>query len=169
MTIRTITINDTESFHKMMCQLDEETEYMMFEPGERQMRTKNLNGLKSAIEEAVSGKDLLLVAENDEGKLVGHLWAKRGRLNRVQHTAYIVTGILKAYRCQGIGTQLFQQLEDWARSNGIIRLELTVECENTLAKKLYDKCGFQVEGLRAKSMKINDRYVNEYYMGKILE
>ena len=168
MKIRTITINDTENFHQMMCQLDEETEYMMFEPGERQRRTNNLDTLKSAIQEAVSGEDLLLVAENDERKLIGYLWAKRGRPNRVQHTVYIVAGILKAYRCQGIGTQLFQQLEDWARSNDIIRLELTVECENTLAKRLYDKCGFQVEGLRPKSMKVNGRYVDEYYMGKIL-
>ena len=41
MKIRRIRENDTENFFQMMCRLDEETEYMMYEPGERQRTTKN--------------------------------------------------------------------------------------------------------------------------------
>ena len=60
-------------------------------------------------------------------------------------------------------------LNAWARANGLVRLELTVECPNTGAKALYEKHGFTVEGVRPKSMKVNGTYVDEYYMGKILE
>ena len=61
------------------------------------------------------------------------------------------------------------QLDEWAGENGIVRLELTVECVNTGAKLLYEKHGFKVEGIRPKSMKVNGRFVDEYYMGKILD
>ena len=61
------------------------------------------------------------------------------------------------------------RLDEWAGKNGIVRLELTVECVNTGAKNLYEKNGFKVEGIRPKSMKVNGRFVDEYYMGKILD
>ena len=61
------------------------------------------------------------------------------------------------------------RLDEWAGENGIVRLELTVECVNTGAKLLYEKHGFKVEGIRPKSMKVNGRFVDEYYMGKILD
>lgn len=49
MKIRRIRENDTENFFQMMCRLDEETEYMMYEPGERQRTTKNLSRLKAFV------------------------------------------------------------------------------------------------------------------------
>ena len=33
----------------------------------------------------------------------------------------------------------------------------------------YEKHGFKMEGIRPKSMKVNGRFVDEYYMGKILD
>ena len=168
MLIRPITLDDVENFYHMMCQLDEETEYMMYEPGERQLKANNLDDLKERIEVAVSGEDFLMVAVNDNEEIVGYIWAERGRMNRISHTAYIITGILQAYHRQGIGSKFFNMLDEWARENGIVRLELTVEFVNTGAKHLYERHGFTVEGIRSKSMKVNDRFVDEYYMGKIL-
>ena len=168
MVFRTINANDTENFFHMMCRLDEETDYMMYEPGERQERTKDLNRLAGIIEEAESGGDFLICAANETGEIVGFIWAERGKLKRVRHSAYVVTGIRSAYRRQGIGTELFFRLDDWAKKNGIIRLELTVECPNTAAKRLYEKRGFAVEGIKRKTMKVNGSYVDEYCMGKII-
>lgn len=169
MLIRTITGNDTEKLYQMLCQLDEETDYMMYEPGERQRRTKSSDQLRTHIEEASSGTDYILVAENDGGEIVGFLWAERGKLNRILHTAYVVVGIREGYRRRGIGTDFFSKLDKWAKTNGIVRLELTVEFANTLAKSLYERHGFKVEGVRSKSMKVNGEFVDEYYMSKIID
>ena len=84
----------------------------------------------------------------DSGEIVGFLHAQRGKRNRIMHTADIVVGIREAYRRQRIGSKFFQRLDDWAQENGIIRLELSVECENIAAKNLYEKSGFKVEGIR---------------------
>ena len=169
MIVRNLTAEDTERFYNMLCRLDEETEYMMYEPGEREKNTKDLILLKSNIEAAENGKDLLLGAFSEDNEIVGFIWADRGKLNRIRHTAYIVTGIRQAYRRRGIGSEFFHHLETWAKENGIIRLELTVECENTAAKSLYEKHGFHVEGIRTGSMQVNGRLVDEYYMAKIME
>lgn len=167
MTIRPIKNEDAEAFFSMMCLLDNETPFMMYEPGERE-KTMNVNGLRSKIDSIVSDDDLLLIAEDDDNAIVGYIWAERGKLNRILHTAYIVVGIREAYRNQGIGTKLFQGLDEWAQKNGIVRLELTVECANTVAIHLYEKNGFVIEGRRIKSMKLDDEFVDEFYMAKLL-
>ena len=76
MLIRPIALDDVENFYHMMCRLDEETEYMMYEPGERQLKANNLDDLKERIEVAVSGEDFLMVAANDNEEIVGYIWQK---------------------------------------------------------------------------------------------
>ena len=107
------------------------------------------------------------VAE-ENGKMVGYIRAERGKIRRNFHTAYIVTGILTEYRGQGIGTAFFQHLDLWANENHITRLELTVECRNHAAKRLYEKNGFAIEGIREKSMLVAGTFVDEFYMAKVL-
>lgn len=166
MIIRPIQVEDTESFFSMMCFLDDETPFMMYEPNERE-KTTDATELREKIDDAISMDDFLLIAEERE-HIVGYIWAERGRMNRILHTAYIVVGIREAYQHQGIGTKFFRKLDEWARRNNIIRLELTVECANTAARKLYEKNGFVVEGRRKKSMKLGDEFVDEFYMAKLL-
>ena len=168
MVVRSIKCEDAESFFNMMCILDNETPFMMYEPDERVKKTTDLSGLKRKIDDSLSGSDLLLVAENDDKEIVGYIWAERGQLNRILHTAYIVVGIRESYRHQGIGTEFFKRLDEWARKNGVVRLELTVECANAAAIHLYEKNGFVVEGKRVKSIKLDDEFVDEFYMAKLL-
>lgn len=163
MEIRHSTALDSDKFIEMQLRIDEETEFMMYEPGERKPdreRTKHF------LETAVEGENLILVAE-EEDKLWGFLFAERGVLNRIHHSAYIVIGICKEYRGKGIGTAFFKELETWAVTGGITRLELTVMCHNTAAIHLYEKNGFQIEGLKKNSMLVNSQFVDEYYMAKL--
>lgn len=69
-TIRSIKIDDIEPFFLMLCELDRETTFMMYEPGERRSKAAKLDQLKVKIERAISGGDLLLVVENGEKKIV---------------------------------------------------------------------------------------------------
>lgn len=166
MVIRPVKGEDAHALFDMMCLLDGETPFMMYEPGERRKKAE-INGFQKRIDDALDS-DFLLAAEGDEGEIAGFIWAERGRLNRVLHTAYLVVGIREEYRNRGIGGMFFQRLDKWARENGIVRLELTVECANGAAKHLYEKNGFVVEGRREKSMKWNGEFVDEFYMAKLL-
>jgi len=137
---------------------------MLYEPGERNATEDEL---KKRIEESSKNSIFLMFAEN-EGKVIGFLSASRGHVNRIKHSAYIVIGILKDYRGKGIGKKLYEELETWALNNGIIRLELSVMVNNEQAIKLYEKMGFRIEGIKAKACLVNEVFVDEYYMGKIL-
>ena len=162
MIIRNIKLEDAENFLRMLLELDKETEYMMFEPGER---INDVNIQRSRIKEMLTDRNLLLIAE-ENNEIVGFISVERGIPRRIKHVGYIVVGIRKDFRKQGIGTRFFEELEIWARQNNITRLELTVMCNNVVAKKLYEKMGFQIEGIKKNSMFVNGKYVDEFYMAK---
>ncbi|HSQ88885.1 GNAT family N-acetyltransferase, partial [Romboutsia sp.] len=91
----------------------------------------------------------------------------RGGPKRIKHTAYIVIGIREKFRGKGIGSKLFSELDIWARENNITRLELSVICSNVVAKHLYEKNGFEVEGIKRNAMIIDGKYVDEFSMAKL--
>ncbi len=160
---RNLSQNETEQFWELMNQLDYETNYMLYEPGER---TRNFSQIESLIRNSAEGTDFLLVAELDH-KLLGYISAQRGKLKRIAHSAYIVVGILKDYRGKGIGTEFFKKLDNWAEEKAVTRLELTVICENEIAKHLYENNGFKIEGTKRKSVLAKGKYLDEFYMSKV--
>ncbi|WP_242951561.1 GNAT family N-acetyltransferase [Clostridium felsineum] len=91
-----------------------------------------------------------------------------GAVRRNKHSAYIVVGIREKYQNDGIGTKFFEKLNEWAKQRKIIRLELTVLCINKVATHLYRKNGFEIEGIKRKSMYVDGKYIDEYLMAKII-
>lgn len=162
--IRVAQESDAGQLLELLINLDQETNFMLYEPGERKSR---IDDIQLQIRRASETSSILLVVEEDQ-KIVGFLSGNRGFANRIQHSCYIVIGILKDYAHKGIGTALFQELERWARLNNVTRLELTVMIHNEAAIKLYKKMGFRVEGLKEKSLKVDGKYIDEYYMAKVL-
>jgi len=163
--IRRILEKDAENYLQFLEQLSNENGFMMVEPGER--KTSIEEQIKH-IERINSGNDEIIYLAVDKDKPVGFILAERGTYRRNKHSAYIVIGILKAYCGQGIGKKLFTQLECWAKDNKIHRLELTVMAHNENAIKLYEKVGFETEGIKKDSLLVSGNYVDEYYMAKVL-
>ncbi|WP_026887880.1 GNAT family N-acetyltransferase [Clostridium beijerinckii] len=156
MIIRKAKLEDDNNLLNMLLSLDKETKYMLLEPNEREHDISRVQGM---IQQSVSGPNFLLVAE-EEDNIVGFLSAKRGSLKRIKHTAYIVVGIREIHRGKGIGTKFFSELNLWAKENLITRLELTVMCPNVVAKHLYEKNGFEIEGIKKRSMLVDGQYVD---------
>lgn len=155
---------DSEKFLELMKQLDQETEFMMLEPGER---TSTAEDMETHIKNLAKSNSLLLLLDDGE-QAAGFLSAARGTANRTKHSAYLVTGIRKDYRGKGYGQTLFKELDKWAIKSGITRLELTVMTHNERAVHLYEKMGFKIEGTLVRSMMVNGIYVDQYCMAKIL-
>ena len=160
MEIRKLIYTDAKDFYDCLKIIDSETDFMMFEPDERVWNEEKI--IKNLKDE-----NNLILGVVEDGKIVGFLSASRGAFRRIKHTAYVVIGIQKNYCNKKIGTKLFQKLDEWAIQNEIIRLELTVECGNKLAIRLYEKSGFVIEGIKKKTMYVNGKYVDEYMMSKI--
>lgn len=162
--IRPIREGEEQAFFDLMSAMDHENEFMLYEPGER---PRNLEALERKIRASVEGRSLLLVAE-DDGELAGYYSLDRGGVTRNRHFGYVVIGIRAAYQGKGLGKQFFATGEAWARSVGITRLELTVMTHNIAGVRLYLGAGFVVEGHKQRALKVKGKYVDEYYMGKLL-
>ena len=164
---RKLQTDEAQLFWNMMNELDNETKFMMYEPGERENTASEIKAIEDMIQSVKDNKNYLLVAEVNH-QIIGYILALRGTPNRIRHTVYIVTGIKKDYRGKGIGKTFFTYLDNWAKGNGVKRLELTVISTNLVAKQLYEQKGFVIEGTRKNAMKIDGDFVDEFYMAKLL-
>ncbi len=164
--IRTIQTSDAKKFLNMQIQLDQETEYMLLKPEER---NQSLIETEKMIADVLAENNLFLIALSDDQKLLGYLSAERSGYKKIKHVAYIVIGILIEGRSQGIGTRFFNLLDIWAKENRIVRLELTVMTRNQPAITLYKKAGFVIEGTRKKAIFQDNHFFDEYYMAKIFQ
>lgn len=162
MRIKNIELAHAEAFGKLQKEIYQENNFMLIETNEQKTKLHELAN-------QIASTDFLMGADNDQGELVAYLAAYRGAYKRVQHRASLVIAVLAEYRRQGIATQLFAELEEWARKNEIQRLELTVGMNNGAAISCYKTNGFVIEGVRSQSLKIDDKLIDEFYMAKILE
>ncbi|MGF7050546.1 RimJ/RimL family protein N-acetyltransferase [Paenibacillus sp. DS2015] len=166
MLVRDITEEDCEGLLMLNQQIDQETRYMMYEPGER--KTTAVQQLEMIRSFMNMNNSNIFVAE-EEGILRGHLTVIGGNPRRIQHRAHLVIGILDGFTGKGIGRLLFEKMEAWRMNTPLTRLELTVMAHNERAISLYTKLGFQMEGTKKQSIFVDNAYVDEYSMAKILE
>lgn len=165
MLIRMITPQDAEAFLRLNNQLDKETKFMLYEPGERKTTVQaQEKAIRSMLD---GGHSSIMVAEQD-GTLIGQITVVGSSLIRKKHTAYIVIGIKQEFTGQGLGSKLFSAMEEWCREKGVHRLELTVMKHNIAALRLYEKNGFKIEGSKMHSLVIDGEYIDEYCMAKYL-
>lgn len=161
--IREIKEEDAENFKELLMKLDEETNFMMLEPGERQSTVEEM---KHRINRMQSSGVTYVI---DDNGLKGYISLNTGQFNRNKHSGYIVIGLLQEAAGKKYGTLLFNRLFSYAKTHDLHRLELTVMVTNEAGVHLYKKMGFEVEGIKKDSMKVNGTYVDEYYMSKIME
>lgn len=163
--IRKARIEDAASLIELFKQLDEETKFMLFEPRERTTTVEQQANRLKTFE--TSPREAMFVAENDD-TILGFAVGIGGSVNRNRHSARIVIGVLQSYWNQGVGWELMQSLETWAKGRNLHRLELTVMAHNARAIALYEKCGFEREGVKRDALRVEGKYVNEIYMSKLI-
>ena len=165
MLIREVHIKDAQSLLALNHQLDQETKFMMLEPGER---TTTVAQQAQIIESFNESKSKVMFVLSDDDDVYGFVVGVGHTANRNKHAMYCVIGLVKAVAGHGYGKKLLKQLEIWAISHDFTRIELSVMCHNERAYRLYLSCGFEVEGIKRNALRVDDQYVDEYYMSKIM-
>jgi len=111
----------------------------------------------------VAPPNLFLVAEH-RGALVGWLSLFRHRAEFCHHVAELGIGVKKGYRGVGIGLALVETAQEWARRMGLEKITLSVRASNTVARRLYERCGFIYEGHRIRQVKHRGQYDDDFLM-----
>lgn len=166
MNIREIVHTDRAAYRQLRATLDEESMMWGAKPGERE----HLGDYAGNQFDSILGNErsTLFVAE-EEGALAGFLSLETSCWASLSHTSMLMVGALSAHQGKGIASQLFEISQLWAANNGIHRIELLVFADNVSAIRLYKKLGYQQEGLRKQSSRINSGFVDEVYMAKLLQ
>ena len=111
--------DDAEALVNLFNQLEDETDFMLFEPGERNITVEEQAKKLESWEAASSG---VVFITSIGREIVGFVVGVGGTANRNRHSLHIAIGILQAFCGQGIGASLMQGLESWAIEHSFHRL-----------------------------------------------
>jgi L-phenylalanine/L-methionine N-acetyltransferase len=126
---------------------------------------QSIDAVRKRMESPSPGA-LNLVVELD-GKLVANAGMNRFE-GRRQHAASLGMGVHDDFTGRGVGTFLMAAMVDAADNwHDIKRLELTVYTDNDAAVRLYEKFGFEKEGLLRSFGYRDGQYVDAYTMARL--
>ena len=116
-----------------------------------------------------SENSVFLVAEAAGGGLVGLLVAHGGKRRATRHEAVLAISVNADWRGRGVGSALMARCVEWARATGIVtRLELKVFTRNATAIRLYERFGFETEGVCRRAVFREGRYEDNRVMALLL-
>jgi RimJ/RimL family protein N-acetyltransferase len=106
------------------------------------------------------------VAADDaaEGAVVGRLSLARDPHPASRHVADLGILVAAGHRRRGVGRALLEQAVAWAGGAGVAKIELHVFPWNEPALRLYERFGFEREGLRRRHYRRGDEYVDAVLM-----
>jgi RimJ/RimL family protein N-acetyltransferase len=105
----------------------------------------------------------------DNGKIAGHLQISIGMSPRFREMGDLFIYLHQDYQNAGLGAALMREGIRIAKERRMHRIELTIVADNHRAIRLYEKVGFQREGLKRENYRGEDgKYHDEIIMGIIL-
>jgi putative acetyltransferase len=86
---------------------------------------------------------------------------------RLSHAATFFLYIEPPFQGKGIGTRALRFLETEARRRGYLRMECMVAATNPSAIRLYQRLGYEKEGVKKQAFRLNDSCEDLVLMGKV--
>ena len=115
-------------------------------------------------------KQIVYVFEND-GQKIG-MFKLYAHTYRSSHIAYLGgVAVHPDFGGKGFGQQMFKEILEFAKKRGVLRLELSTATTNETAIRLYEKMGFQREGVMRNYtfLKSENRFLDEMMMAYLFE
>lgn len=158
-TIRAYQPSDREGLVSMYGSLSQEALRWSMPPYNRQRVERMTSYLENSIN---------LVAL-DDNRIVGHLQISIGTSPRFREMGDLFIYLHQDYQNHGLGSALMKEAILSGRERRLHRIELTVVADNQRAVHLYEKVGFQREGVKRENYLGEDgRYHDEIVMGLLL-
>lgn len=163
-TIRSAVKTDAKDLSELRLQVDGETENLDREQGEAFIDPAGFEKIIQTDSDNATSIFLVAVAQN---RLIGFSRCEGFQLKRCSHKTEFGVAILKEFWGYGIGKQLLKESIIWADENNIQKIVLNVLETNVKAIKLYEKLGFEIEGLLQNDKILSDgKYYNTIVMGR---
>ena len=163
MIIKVVTIDMAKDVIEFVKQTSGETANLITTPEEFNI---TLEQEQSHIQNQLDSRLANMIVAVINNEIVGlcGLHGRDGR-TRISHVASLGITIKRSHWGKGIGYSLMKSQIDYCINNKIAKINLEVRTDNIPAIKLYQKCGFQIEGTNRRSMLIDGDFVDTLYMG----
>lgn len=99
---------------------------------------------EKSVLEMLSRPDSICIVAGKSGQTAGYILA----YHAVDEVEIARIGVVKEMQRQGVARLLLTELCSMSRKKGMSRIVLDVRVGNTAARSLYEKCGFQEDGIR---------------------
>jgi RimJ/RimL family protein N-acetyltransferase len=157
--LRTYKPSDKEALVSMYAGLSQESLRWSMPPYNRERIERMTSDLENRI----------ILLAFDGPKVVGHLQISLAANARFRGTGDLFIYLHQDFQNAGLGAALMKEGIALARARRVHRVELTVVAENHRAIRLYEKVGFQREGLKRENYLAEDgKYHDEIEMGILL-
>lgn len=103
------------------------------------------------------------------GEVAASLGVRRGERPGERHACEFGIVVADRFRGIGVGRALLEAVETWAREQGVEKINLRVFSTNAGARALYERMGYEVEGIERRAAKFPDEYVDHVRMAKFLD
>lgn len=142
--IRPIAAGDIKGFHRALDSVARERRYLLLLEGPtiQQVETFVLTNIERNVAQFVA---------IDGSSVVGWCDISPHRRPGMTHSGELGMGVIAGYRRRGIGYRLLETTVAKALANGLTRIELEVFSSNRAAIALYERFGFEHEGIKRKA------------------
>jgi RimJ/RimL family protein N-acetyltransferase len=126
-------------------------------------RVRSIEEEYSFIEE-MKAKDNMYIVVEVNGGVRGIARVVRGDLEMKRHTGLFRIWLHEEAQGKGIGKKVMEYTLKWCQSHNLHKLCLTVFASNEIAKGLYEKAGFVIEGVQKDQVYIDNSFDDEIFM-----
>lgn len=156
--------SDTEMLWEMFSTLSEASTSNLVPPFTRQ----RIEGWTSNIDYRKVLPIVAIIDEAGKKQIVGSASLKFEEQEVFKHKAELGLTVHDNYQNQGIGTALLDHMITIGASVRLRKIFLIVNTTNFKAIHVYQKAGFQIEGVFRQEMRLKDSYLDEYRMALFL-
>jgi RimJ/RimL family protein N-acetyltransferase len=144
-----------------------ESDFITFGKNEFSMSVEAEQDYIERVNSMNNSKNVLIIIENE---IVGIASITSVQKERMRHNGTLGISLRKKYWGIGLGSEIMAYLIDWAKCNKITKkINLLVREDNIRGVKLYEKFGFEKEGLLKKDICVNGIYYNTIAMGLYID
>lgn len=143
-----------------------ETTYLSFCAGEYRVTEEQQ---KEMIDQANSSSNSIMLLAVLDNEIIGIGTISSNQKTKGRHVGTLGIVIAQKYCNDGVGKIMMDELIDWCRMNGITRkITLLTDQANQRAIALYEKCGFETEGILKNEILIDGEFSHLISMGLMI-
>jgi len=167
LTIREATVADAKDIIDFIKAIGDESDNLTFSGSEF---NKTVEEEEAILRDHYERENQIFVIALIDDKIAGQMNARASQKPRLRHTCEIGISTRKHHWGKGIATEVLTYLIEWANANPIIRkVNLRANVSNKKAIALYERMGFQHEGIHKRDFYLHGEFQDAVSMGLLID